>query len=491
MNPFTKIQRDLTNQVQQHSMGSNANATWFNNPANTAAKQAKAKKAKTTSPCPERALPAPYSVEEFDKMWEQVALAEFSVTTNLLEKQKVIRSANAVLASELSNVQSTAQYGRLLPSATNVRATTSKNKNINTKLATNSFGLYQDLFVKILCLKPGDEFADIGHGIGSVAIQAAYTIGCKARGIELVPSRHLVAKTFLVKFEQQLQLREAAIDKKWSVQLRHWLCHEIGLPTNIVECKDSYNKAELFISNYTDAERTRMATSSTDVSDLPIWSAKYHTILKTLTHVAVLTYVHLQTYPLGVVELREGNLVDARHLNFLTSHVTAAFVNNFNSVFAERASYKCEPTLDFYVAGLFALMAPGARLATLHMLPLGLSRTQANAVRMNNGLCESKDASFYEVAVFNLGPANRCVSWSLGSTNTNMIKVYRYTRVEQSVLRSVFLCCNKGCSNARDTVPIDAVEIKSGRPFLLTGCNYCRWSPFTMRSALVQAKIEN
>lgn len=36
-------------------------------------------------------------------------------------------------------------------------------------------------------------FVDIGHGVGNAVLQAAYTIGCEARGIEVVADRNLIA----------------------------------------------------------------------------------------------------------------------------------------------------------------------------------------------------------------------------------------------------------------------------------------------------------
>jgi hypothetical protein len=48
----------------------------------------------------------------------------------------------------------------------------------------------------IMCLTKDDVFLDIGHGIGNTCIQAAFTVGCEARGIEVVFGRHSVAEVF-------------------------------------------------------------------------------------------------------------------------------------------------------------------------------------------------------------------------------------------------------------------------------------------------------
>ena len=42
----------------------------------------------------------------------------------------------------------------------------------------------QDILEKVLKVDKTQVFLDIGHGLGSTCLQAAYTIGCEARGIE-------------------------------------------------------------------------------------------------------------------------------------------------------------------------------------------------------------------------------------------------------------------------------------------------------------------
>ncbi len=54
----------------------------------------------------------------------------------------------------------------------------------------------QKLLTTILELTEDDIFLDFGHGIGNACLQAAYTIGCEARGIEVVSDRHFVAQQF-------------------------------------------------------------------------------------------------------------------------------------------------------------------------------------------------------------------------------------------------------------------------------------------------------
>jgi Histone methylation protein DOT1 len=50
---------------------------------------------------------------------------------------------------------------------------------------------------QILRIQPKtDVFIDIGHGAGNAVLQAAYTVGCLSRGIEVVEARHKVAERF-------------------------------------------------------------------------------------------------------------------------------------------------------------------------------------------------------------------------------------------------------------------------------------------------------
>lgn len=69
------------------------------------------------------------------------------------------------------------------------------------------FCVLQVLLTKILEVGPDDVFLDLGHGMGSVCIQAVYTVGCVARGIELVEARHELAERFLGVMAEQHALR--------------------------------------------------------------------------------------------------------------------------------------------------------------------------------------------------------------------------------------------------------------------------------------------
>ena len=49
-------------------------------------------------------------------------------------------------------------------------------------------------------------FCDIGHGIGNLPIQAAFTHGCESRGIEMVGDRHAIAECLNEFFHTQHKL---------------------------------------------------------------------------------------------------------------------------------------------------------------------------------------------------------------------------------------------------------------------------------------------
>ena len=42
----------------------------------------------------------------------------------------------------------------------------------------------QRVLEQVLKVDKSEVFLGIGHGVGNTCLQAAYTIGCKARGIE-------------------------------------------------------------------------------------------------------------------------------------------------------------------------------------------------------------------------------------------------------------------------------------------------------------------
>ena len=82
-------------------------------------------------------------------------------------------------------------------------------RNGNT---TNSNGMYGrvredalERIFNIMKLKPTDVFIDLGHGIGLVSIQAAYTRACESRGIEKDKDRNKFASDLKDTFVKRLK----------------------------------------------------------------------------------------------------------------------------------------------------------------------------------------------------------------------------------------------------------------------------------------------
>jgi SAM-dependent methyltransferase len=346
-----------------------------------------------------------YNHNEFLEMWK--ACEEYcGEMTEEIESTRRVRGANSKISVEDSDGQLKAQYGRLLPRAMKVR--------IVTLILCTCFGIevmqnfsrshlsflliIQRLLDKILCVEREDVFLDIGHGIGNTCLQAAFTVGCEARGIEVVYGRNSVAEVFR---DNLMAQNEESVKKRIT----------------------------------------------------------------------------------GKVHLRHGRLEDPDHQEFLTKNVTRAYVNNFNGVFAERSSKVTQKWfLDNYVAGLFALMRPGAVLVSLHPLNLGPTKTEANRTRKKQGLTESEDASFYEVDKILLGKACDTVKWNQFSGNQKNIYVYKYTRVNQSTAdgAAVFLCCNPACNFARDDVATPATSQNEEDRTVINHCE-CRVTTKNLR----------
>jgi hypothetical protein len=112
-----------------------------------------------------------YSLQEFEGMIQKAA-DNHLIDIEVLEKSQGVKRANHHIAKTDSTNQTRAQYGRTL--------------------WQGSARLFE--LGGLVAGKVDDEgkpqvFCDIGHGVGNVVFQAAYTLGCEARGIELVQDR--------------------------------------------------------------------------------------------------------------------------------------------------------------------------------------------------------------------------------------------------------------------------------------------------------------
>ena len=339
-----------------------------------------------------------YTKEEFKTMW-RAAETDIGHTTEEIESGSLVRGANSEIRTEDSSGQKKAPYGRILPDAVDYIFSSS-----------------------ILDLQRNDVFVDIGHGLGNTVLQAAYTIGCESRGIEVVNERNMVAGIFEANLKGQRRLhrelhnRETPVGK---VRFRHGRleepCHRKFLTTRHDE--NSSNDQQ---QQYTD----------------------------------------------------EGGAMKV-------------LVNNYNAVFADRCALPGQTHyyLDQFVAGLFALMKPGSKLLTLHPLdmPPSLQQAQAERRKHNLPLDDTSNASFFEFRKVSIGRANQAVSWSQNGTKDDPIEAYLYTRVGSATI----LCGNRVCRNAREAVPIPATQtvaiavpgrVRPELCVLLSCCQKCRVS---------------
>lgn len=102
-----------------------------------------------------------------------------------IERSGEFRSANHKVDDKAMQLktQACAQYGRIKTTAAHI------------------------LLDSIAHLKPKSVICDPGHGVGNLVIQAAYTMGCEGRGIELVQARHSVAEALLDHFQNHYPVR--------------------------------------------------------------------------------------------------------------------------------------------------------------------------------------------------------------------------------------------------------------------------------------------
>lgn len=130
-----------------------------------------------------------HSAKGFARVWNVIELDINSPAGLLYEKAKT----QVQLSAGLSDVYS--RYGRLLPVAT----------------AT---------MLNFLEINPStDVFVDFGHGLGNVALQAAFTKRCRVRGIEVNELRYRCSVAYQIGFEKFQQTRSARLPESSEVQM--------------------------------------------------------------------------------------------------------------------------------------------------------------------------------------------------------------------------------------------------------------------------------
>ncbi|KAH8053007.1 hypothetical protein JL720_14790 [Aureococcus anophagefferens] len=107
----------------------------------------------------------PLTTAEFVALWRATEEGTGVAMTDI-EAGTLVRTGNAA-GSVSGATQDKAQYGRLFFGATRTVA-------------------------ELTNLKASEVFVDIGCGVGNATMQMACTVGCEARGIELMPDRHIV-----------------------------------------------------------------------------------------------------------------------------------------------------------------------------------------------------------------------------------------------------------------------------------------------------------
>lgn len=184
-------------------------------------------------------------------------------------------------------------------------------------------------------------------------------------------------------------------------------------------------------------------------------------VLVLFSQILSVTLALFQNYAVGRIRMRHGSLAAPEHRNFLTQNVDVAFCNNFNNVFGYRSVPNPEDTtMDMHVAALFCRMRPGSCLITLHPIPLPPSLDEANQIRKRLGLEESPNASFYNVAEYELS-GKGLLSW----TDKSFV-LYKYTRTGDSS----FMCCNGNCEKARNMELIPATRFVDDK-LLVNACD--------------------
>ena len=291
------------------------------------------------------------------------------------------------------------------------------------------FHLLQLILSEIVPIRQGMVVVDVGHGIGTLPLQAAHTTGCEARGIEVDSNRHLIA--------DQLQ-------KLMGEEHRH-----------ISALQDKVRTFGMYMYNN--------------------FAFQYL--------ISICVRRSTQERTIGDVRLIRGRLQDPALRSFLTEGVDLMICNNYNGVFRERSQLKrkeFELTLDDYTVGNFLWMKPHSVLLTLEKMPMGPGLEEANKRRTRQGLRPSETATFFTEKVIEFDDTDENRDMLTFRVCSKDFSIYLYTRTQSTV--PTFLCNNAKCSHAINNVPIDArKELDTGRT-VLNRCPICN-TAITTQSA--------
>lgn len=235
----------------------------------------------------------PYSLTKFLNLWKMAESRGLGFTAKDVEKSKDFRRANHNVEKSDSDEQGQAQYGRILPRA------------------------MEKVFYQVMELQPDSIFVDLGHGIGNTCLQAAYTIGCHSKGIELVDARYFSSEAFNRCLAKAANIKRERRPHQWNhkaglIELRHgrledpvyheWLTARVH---------------HVFVNNFADVFGERSAPKKTTITV----DSRIAAMFATMKPGSVMVTMH----PIDALGLTRDLVLDHRRKhNLKTPHTSLA-----------------------------------------------------------------------------------------------------------------------------------------------------------------------
>jgi hypothetical protein len=167
----------------------------------------------------------------------------------------------------------------------------------------------------------------------------------------------------------------------------------------------------------------------------------------------------------GSIHLKQGDITDPQHRDFLTNDADIVLFNNYNEIMGTRSNPNVKSwSVNDYVSGIFTQLKPSAKLIAFSKLPrLPPIITVATEILRSGGLLPREDVSFYKLHEF---PA------PLGNDNftfKNDINLYVYTLCGLPAL----LCTVPNCRFNTEPIPAFLVDEKGPRKGMLLSMTNC------------------
>lgn len=236
---------------------------------------------------------APYSLTKFLNLWKMAESRGLGFTAKEVEKSKDFRRANHNVEKSDSDEQGQAQYGRILPKA------------------------MQKVFHDVMGLQPDSIFVDLGHGIGNTCLQAAFTVGCHSKGIELVDARYFASEAFNRCLAKAANIRRERRPHLWNhraglIELRH------GRLENPAYHKWLTGRVHhVFVNNFADVFGERSAPKKTTITV----DSRISAMFATMKPGSVMVTMH----PMDALGLTRDTVLDHRQKhNLKTPHTSHA-----------------------------------------------------------------------------------------------------------------------------------------------------------------------